>query len=72
MPRIRIIGNLDLSTAEYEALAEWAAGKSQKAIAPEARVCASCISQRITRAMKRNGFTSRADLLAHVREMSTS
>ncbi|MDR0443251.1 MAG: hypothetical protein LBH44_07595 [Treponema sp.] len=72
MPRVRIIGNIDLSTAEYDALAAWAAGKSQKAIAIEAGVCASCISQRITRAVKRNKFESRAALLAHIRQMSTN
>lgn len=59
-----IIVEMALSDVELRTLQMLAKGMTQKEIAYKEKVSASCISQRIERAMLRNGFTNKHIFIA--------
>lgn len=59
-----IIVEMALSDVELRTLQMLAKGMTQKEIAYEEKVSASCISQRIERAMERNQYTNKHIFIA--------
>lgn len=59
-----IVVKMALSNVELKTLELLALGKTQKEIAYEEKVSASCISQRIERAMERNQYTNKHIFIA--------